>query len=472
MFIIIIMIQLVDRKREMEFLEDMYLRNGASLIILYGRRRTGKSRLLVESLKNQNGIYFMATQSNLEENLKKLSGIIGDRIKDDIFSRISFRGIEDLLIEFAKRMERETILVIDEFPYLFNNRPSLLSELQRVWDLVLKETDIKIVLCGSSISMMEQKVLSRSSPLYGRREGQWRLMPLPIGHLTEFLPKYGSDDIVRTYSVCDGIPEYLLKFDGKNSFRWNIDNRLLRKGEYLSDEGRILLLQEFSKIGNYASILEAVSMGRGKQKDISDQTGMDKGMVSKYIYNLKEAGYVEYEVPYGSTRRNKRGRYIFADNYMDFYFSFIHPNMTELELDILKYESIREGLDTWIGRKFERIVRDLMKRTGSFSEVAPWWEGEEEIDVLARDGKKKKILAGDLKWRNRKYSGEDLGRFLERVERFPKPEKYGRISFVVSRNGFRKNVIDEMENAGIFYLDLKELKEPILKSRFDPRDVL
>lgn len=470
MFIIIIMIQLVDRRREMEFLEDMYSRNGASLIILYGRRRTGKSRLLVESLKRKNGIYFMATQSNLEDNIKKLSTILGDRLRDDIFSRTPFRGLEDLLTEFVKRMEKKTILVIDEFPYLFNNRPSLLSELQRVWDLVLKETDIKMVLCGSSISMMEQKVLSRSSPLYGRREGQWRLMPLPVGKVKEFLPDYNWEDIIRTYSICDGIPEYLLKIQGDRPFKWNIDNRVLRKGEYLSEEGRILLLEEFSRIGNYMFILEVISMGRRRQKDISDQTGMDKGMVSKYIFNLREAGYVDYDVPYGSTKRNKKGRYVLSDNYMDFYFSFIHPNRTELELDTLKYDTIEEDLDTWMGRKFERIVRDLMLRTGSFSEVTSWWEGEDEIDVIARDRKNKEILLGDLKWRNRKYGGEDLGRFLDRCDKIKRPGNYTETRFVASRKGFRKNVEDEMEEVGIPRFDLKSLEDPILRSRFDPRD--
>ena len=461
------MSQLIDRVREMSLLKDIYSREGARLFILYGRRRTGKSRLLMESLKGEDGLYYMAVETALEDNLSILSKRMGEFLGDGTFHRITFGGIEEILDEFSSRAPAGTVLVIDEFPYLFKYRPYILSEIQRVWDLVLSERDIKIVLCGSSISMMENKVLSRSSPLYGRREGQWKLMPLPIGNIKDFLPSYDLEDIFRTYSVCDGIPEYLLKFRKDRGFFWNLDNRVLRKGEYLSDEGRILLLQEFSNISNYTYILEAVSCGIGRQKEISDRTGMDKGMISKYISNLTLAGFLEYQIPFGTKKWNRMGRYIFSDNYMQFYFRFIQPQRTEMELDTLDYNMIKEGFEMSMGRIFEKGVIDMMKRSGKFSQVSPWWYKEDELDVVALDKGGKEVLLGDLKWRNRRYSGDDLGRFLERCEKVPVNRK--KINFIVSRNGFRSNILGEMEDKGLLHFLLDDLKAAVSSSSFDPR---
>ncbi|HHD16461.1 MAG TPA: ATP-binding protein [Euryarchaeota archaeon] len=470
MFIILLMSQLVDRKDEMDCLKEIYHGDGSALFILYGRRRTGKTRLLIESLKGENGLYYMAIESTIEDNLKSLSERMSVFLGDGSFSRIRFNGFEDLLSEFVSRAHGNPILIIDEFPYMFKFRPALLSELQRVWDQKLKNKGMKLVLCGSSISMMEQKLLSRSSPLYGRREGQWKLEPLPPGFISAFLPSYGMDDIVRTYSVCDGIPEYILKFRPEKGFEWNLDNRVLKKGRYLSEEGSILLLQELNNIGNYVRILETISLGKNRQKEIAESTGMDKGMVSKYLHNLVTIGYLEYISPFGARRKSRMGMYVFSDNYMDFYFRFIYPNSTELQTGILGFDMIKEDFNTYMGRTFEKLVRLIILRTGSFKEVAPWWHGEDEIDIICRDERRKELLIGDIKWRNRQYSGADLSTFMERCGRLSFKGPFRKRVFIVSRKGFRRNIISELDDEGILHFDLERIGPYILDSRFDPRE--
>jgi hypothetical protein len=469
MFIILIMCQLVDRTIEMDLLKEIYDRDGPSMFILYGRRRTGKTRLLLESIKGRKGLYFMAVESTLDENLKVLAKRMGNFLGDDSFSRISFTGLEDLLSEFCKNAENDSILVIDEFPYLFNYRPALLSELQRFWDHGLQGKDLKLVLCGSSISMMEQKVLSRSSPLYGRRIGQWRLEPLLPGYLKEFLPSYDIEDLIRTFAVCDGIPDYLLKFHRNKSFKWNMDQNVLRKGMHLSEEGKILLLLDLRNISNYVRIMESISKGYGRMSEISISTGMDKSMLSKYIFNMMTIGYIEYNSPFGASSRNRSGRYMLSDNYMDFYFRFLHGNASELEYGNLKFDNIKSDFDRYLERSFEKLVRKIMHSTGKFKIVSSWWHKDHEIDVVALDEVNREILLGDIKWRNRQYSLNDLERFQNHITNFKLKDDYRKVLFIVSKMGFKKNVADLIDEMNIIRLDLPMIEDSILASNFDPR---
>lgn len=469
MFISIIMIQLIDRVDEIRLLNEIYDSSGPSLFILYGRRRTGKTRLLLESIKSRNGLYYMAVESTLRENISSLSRKMGEFLKDDQFSRISYDGIEDILSEFIKKTESDSILLIDEFPNLFKYRPALLSELQRFWDHGTEGTDLKLVLCGSSISMMEQKVLSRSSPLYGRRSGQWKLQPLLPGYIKGFLPSFEIEDIVRTYGVCDGIPEYLLKFHNELSFEQNMDINVLRKGIPLSEEGKILLLLDLRNISSYVSIMGSISCGNSRLKDISTSTGLDKGMVSKYISNLLMIGYIEYLSPFGSTPRNRSGRYVLSDSYMDFYFRFLHRNASELEAGTMGFDTIRVDFERYLGPVFEKLIKKIISATGRFNTVSSWWHRGHEIDIVALDQKKKEILLGDIKWRNRKYSRKDLDTFLDHCLFFPEKKGYEVRRFMVSKSGFKDSVTEEMNNNRILSFDLAGIEANILGSKFDPR---
>ncbi len=463
------MCQLIDRTVEMDLLNEIYDSKGPALFILYGRRRTGKTRLLLESIKDRRGLYFMAVESTLDENINVLARRMGDFLGEDSFPRILFTGLEDLLIEFCKTAENGSILIIDEFPYLFNYRPALLSELQRFWDHGLEGKDLKLVLCGSSISMMEQKVLSRTSPLYGRRKGQWRLEPLQPGYLKEFLPSFGIEDMIKTYAVCDGIPEYLLKFDNTKGFKWNMDRNVLRKGMHLSEEGKILLLLDLRNISNYVRIMESISKGHGRMHEISSSTGMDKGMVSKYIFNLMTIGYLEYVSPFGASSRNRSGRYILSDNYMDFYFRFLHGNASELEAGSLNFDSIKDDFDRHMGRVFEKLLIRIMVATGKFKTVSPWWHKDHEIDIVAFDERNNVILLGDIKWRNRQYSGKDLEKFLDHIGRFPFLKDKNKTLFIVSRTGFKDSITDELDGMNIYTFDIDSIEKHILRSEFDPR---
>ncbi|AEH24538.1 ATP-binding protein [Pyrococcus yayanosii] len=432
----------VDRERELEFLERRYSSEKAELIIIYGRRRIGKTELLLHFAKDKPYVYFLATEKPYHENIRDLQRLMAEFLGDPLFSRISFGNIDELLMAFAEKIgDERVVLIIDEFPVLIENYRPVLSLLQRAWDLKLSKTKLMLILCGSSVSTMETEVLGYKSPLYGRRTGQWKVDEIPFFNISEFLPSYSVENLIKVYGVVGGIPAYLLQFDPEKSFKENVVENVLSKGSYLYEEAEILLREELREPANYFAILEAIASGRTRFGEIVSATGLDKSLVSKYLTVLQRLGIVEREVPITATHKeaSKRGLYSISDNYFAFWFRYVLPNRSHLEAGLAEevWERSREDFDAYMGTVFESLVRKpgvFLRLTGfRFTKLGRWWHKNEEIDVVALDGEEERALLVEVKWKDltaREARGilKDLERKAELLRLDSWEKRYGLVA--------------------------------------------
>jgi len=228
------MLKFVDRESELQFLEKKYKSGQAEFIILYGRRRIGKTELLLRFAENKRILYFLGRLESKEDTIRRLNHSLIDFFKDFDMLKSPLRNWDDVFDYLGKKAENSRFVVaFDEFPLIIEKFPEVISVLQDKWDNVLRKTKIMLILSGSSISMMEKHTLSYKSPLYGRRTGQWQLNKLKIKHLKEFFPKYTLEDLLLVYSCLDTIPGYLVKFSPATDIWENIKDKMLSKGEFL-----------------------------------------------------------------------------------------------------------------------------------------------------------------------------------------------------------------------------------------------
>jgi len=414
----------INRKSELEFLEKAYSSNRAEFLVIYGRRRIGKTELLLHFARDKPYVYFLTTEKPYRENLRELQRLLAEFLGDELFGKVIFDGIDELLMAFADRIgDDRVILIIDEFPLLIEHYRPVLSLLQKAWDLKLSETKIMLILCGSSVSAMETDVLGYRSPLYGRRTGQWRLTEIPFFHIGEFLPGYTVEDLVKVYGVVGGIPAYLLQFNPDKGFDENVVENVLSKGAFLYEEAEVLLREELREPANYFAILQAVASGRSKFGEIVNATGLDKSLVSKYLAVLQRLGIVEREVPVTVTWKevSKRGLYSIADNYFAFWFRYVLPNKSYLEAGMGEevWERSAEDFNAYMDSVFEKLVRTpkvFFKLTNfRFTKLGRWWRKKEEIDLVALNDRERKALFVEVKWKDLK-EGEAKG-ILKDLER-------------------------------------------------------
>jgi AAA+ ATPase superfamily predicted ATPase len=315
--------QFIDREEEVRMLEERFGSGAPEFIMIYGRRRVGKTELVSQFIKGKPCVYFLAEEKRYADNLDEMKGIMGDALKDEEFKLIRFENWVQIFKGFLARARGRTIVVIDEFPYLVAAEKAVPSEFQKIWDMHLSKSDTMLVLVGSSVSMME-KLLGRKSPLFGRRTAQIEIKPVDVFRVKEFLPDYPMRERIRAYGCADGIPLYLRQFNSKLTFFDNVKNSFLRRDALLYAEAEILLKQEFREPANYFAILKAISFGNERQNEIANYTGIDKSIISKYLQNLEEVRIVKREYPV-TERKERRGsaRYVFSDNYFRFWFRFV-----------------------------------------------------------------------------------------------------------------------------------------------------
>jgi len=406
--------QFINREKELEWLRKAYKDARNSFLIIYGRRRVGKTELIKHFSKEKDHVYFLATTKSEKENLRDLQNIMADFLKDEIFKKIEFGGWEDLFEEFTKKVGRSLIISIDEFPCLIEHNKAIPSIFQKIWDENLKDKQVMLILCGSSIGMMETEVLGYKSPLYGRRTGQWKLEPFKFRELRQFFPNSSFEDRLQFFSFLDGIPEYLNKMDAQKSPIWNLKNRIFKKGEYLYEEAENLLRQEFREPRNYFSILQAIAEGNTRYGTICNRAGLDKSMASQYLKNLIDLHVIRKEFPVTQKKESRNAHYSLSDNYYDFWFEFIYPSKSLIEEDKqeLLVNKIQEQLKMHFSSVFEQVCRGMIwKLHQDFTRVGLWWQGDEEIDVMGLNEKENIILLGECKWSKNKVDGgllEDL----------------------------------------------------------------
>ena len=396
--------QFIDRTDELRILENRYESNRPEFVIIYGRRRVGKTELVLNFIKNKPNVYFLAEERQDAENLREMQEMMGEFIGDDEFKLIRFDNWVDLFKGFLKRAEKRSVIIIDEFPYLIKKNPAIPSEFQKIWDLYLSKSNMVLILIGSSISMMEG-LLGRKSPLYGRRTGQLEIKPIGIFDVKEFLPKYSIEDHINVYSCVDGIPLYLKQFSDKLPFYGNIKRVFLNRDALLYSEAEILLKQEFREPANYFSILRALSFGYTRHNEIVDYTSLDKTIISKYIQNLERIKIIRREYPVTERKeKRKNARYTFTDNYFRFWFRFIYPNKTLIEKgeagQVIR--AIKQDYGSYLGHIFEDVGREFLWKVVpfQFTKIGRWWHKDKEIDLVGISEQAREIGFFEVKWKS------------------------------------------------------------------------
>ena len=454
----------IGREQELAFFEDAYHASGGQLVVLYGRRRIGKTEILRRFCEGKSHVFYSCREMSDGKQLAAFSQRVLKSARADalIFNQISafqdweaaFSGFIALSAGDAKKL-----LIIDEFPYMCKGDPSIPSILQTLWDERLKNQDVMIVLCGSAMSFMEEKILSEKAPLYGRATGIYKLNELPFGDAIQFFPRYSDEDKTLAYAILGGIPHYLRQFDPALSLRENIVKNVLTKGCALYSEVEFLIRQELREPALYNTLIEAVALGNTQLNDIYTKTGMDKSKISVYLKNLIELRIVEREFSVLSNVKelatSTRGLYRITDNFFRFWFRFVFPNQTDLEIgDAVGVcaHVVGPQLNDFASSVFEAVCRAYIRKKNRSGELpfrlakmGRWWGKlntvASEIDILAVDAKSKHYILGECKFRNAIMDIDDLDRLIEKSAICKTGETIQYMLF--SKSGFSEKLISQ-----------------------------
>ena len=423
----------INREQDLSFLESRYLSKDAELVVVYGRRRIGKTDTIVQFMRNKPSVYFLATYKSLLDNVNDLRRKFSLFLKDGLFERVAFKNFDDLFEEFVKRMDdkKKVVVVIDEFPLLIDRDKAIPSIFQKLWDECLGRRNIMLILCGSSVSMMETEVLGYRSPLYGRRTGQWMMDELAIWDVRKFFPKYSPEEAVSVYAILGGVPGYLVKFDDKKGVEENVREKILHRGEFLYEEPEFLMREELRDPSNYFSIMRAIAAGKSSFGEIVNETSLDKTLISKYLDVLQRLKLIYRELPLPLSSKEvirlKKGRYVIGDRFFQFWFNFVYPFRSDIESEVLEppLRAFHRDFPAFTGSVFESLIRkkQILSKILPFdpSKVGRWWHGDKELDVVAMNGDA--FAALEVKWHDFKERAEvedaleGLSKKMEGLER-------------------------------------------------------
>jgi hypothetical protein len=420
----------VGRDAELHLLDRLWERPGATLLILYGRRRVGKTRLLTywlqrgaegeigAHLPSRRVLYWVAEPSSALDQLRSFSQAVYNFANPAAPAPLDFTYAtwSQAWQQVAALAQSERLaLFIDEFTYLLEIDPSIAGQLQNLWDHTLSQANLFLVICGSHLGMMLRHTLSYQAPLYGRATAQLRLQPLPFGATARYFPRYDADERVAIYAIWGGIPAYWERVNSDLTIPENIRHELLTPNNLMQAEPRLLLQDFVSDPHNYVGILRAIANDARTQKEISAFTGLAQGHISQYLSTLQEAGFVERRVPVTQGERSRLGRYHIVDPYLRFYYRFLANRQTQLALGIQDQalEEIKRHLRDFIGANtWEELCREWLLRAsaiGAFprlvDQVGSVWTRAAQVDVAGINPMEKLLVLGECKW-----SAEPQGR--------------------------------------------------------------
>lgn len=459
----------INRHQELDALEQMFQSGVAEFFVLYGRRRVGKTELLTQFCKRKRSIYFLASQLKTQDQLRQLTETSRHVINDPLLQSLVFDDWESAFIYFAQQAREERlVLVLDEFQYLCEDSPALPFLIQRFWDLHGKNSKLFLILCGSQVSFMEREVLAERSPLYGRRTGQLRLMPLSYRDSGYFFSGQSAKEKLIRYGITGGIPAYLNQLNTPQApVEQQIKDQLLTPQRYLFDEVNFLLRSELREPRTYASLLHAIAGGATRLNEISQRVGLDPTNANKYLSVLRELGLIKRETPVTerAPQKSRKGLYKIADNYVKFWFRFVLPNRSLIEsrnADLVYQQMIAPHLSQYMGSIFEDVCRQYVERYWEERlKVAPirvgaHWGSDLEIDVLTEniDGSH---WFGECKWWNSPVGENILNRLIENAEKVHDQWKRNPRYVLFSANGFTEALQQRAAKEGVFLIEADDL---------------
>ena len=441
----------IGRQQELETLEREW-REGNGFIVVYGRRRVGKTRLIKRFAENKRALYFLASKEDEALNRQRFARDVATFTDNALLAKAHVDDWRTLFQALAQGVGGEPyLLIIDEFPYLASVNPAFPSIMQYVWDEILAGTGVTLVLCGSSVSMMYDKVLAHKSPLYGRRTAQLRLRPLSFHEVSDAFPEATFDQVMESYALTGGIPKYLEFMTPGSDIELAIEQNVLSTSGFLYEEPLFLLSEEGRSYGGALSILSAVALGNRKTHEIATFLSRKATDLSPYLRQLMELGLLERQVPFDERypERSKNGLYRVADNFMRFWFTYVHPFRGELEMGNMrpsKDAMCRTLRSKFIPFAFEEVSAEAFAelcRTGEVefepSRIAGYWnrKGSVELDVCALDATAPRAFVGECKCYERKQVGIAEWRALvEKATQVPSLREREVIFGLFSHTGF------------------------------------
>ncbi len=457
------------REEELRKLNKRYADDKFECIIIYGRRRVGKTALINEFCKGKPTVFFSALNTTGKENLEALSRAIMSYERPDLESAPEFRSYDDAFDELtALSKEQRIIFVIDEYPYLAKAKPVISAMLQHIIDHKWTESKMYLILCGSSMSFMENQVLGKESPLYGRRTGQFRIEPLDYRETAVFHPNLSAEDNSLIYGITGGVPHYINKLDVRDSVDEALLDNFFDRSSYLYEEPGNLLKQELREPAIYNAIIKAIADGASRMNDIRLKVGEDNSVVSKYLRTLMDLGIVQKETPV-TEKPGKKTIYLLADNFFRFWYRFVPGNMSAIDSGRIARSypvAVKQYLPDYMGLVFEKMCRDYLLYYAEnlpieLGETGQWWgtdpkaKKQVQIDIIGTPVAGNEYIIGSCKYRNEKIGMDELELLRNYASVFGKGSRYH--YYIFSKGGFTDGLLQAQEHGEVRLITLEDL---------------
>ena len=476
----------VGRKGELQTLASFYQSASAGLLILYGRRRIGKTRLITHFLEQHPEtptFYWVATTHSEAYQLRDFSQAIihhDPRLAGPPTEEFTFSGWEQALNHLADVValnDQPHLVVLDEFTYLLRNEPAISSVFQKAWDQRLSHIpQLKLILTGSLIGMMAREVFAYQAPLYGRATAQIRLRPLPYAAVTELLPERPADERVAIFGVSGGVPAYLELFTHTGNFVSALRDHCLVPGSMMMSDPAVILYEQLQEPQTYESVLSAVASGFHQWSDIAKMAGVTETALGHYLKVLQELEFVERREPVLARPTGKRGRYFVADHFLRFYYRFVVPQLGPIERGYQEAAAakINAELRPFLGEYvFEELCREWVWAAAMAGEVdfvpevvGSYWRTYRgtavQLDVVAAAPREKRLLIGEAKWGRDRLGRRLLTDLIQRSRRMPQVTEGWNTQYALfARAGFTDALAEEANARDALLISLEQLEETL-----------
>jgi len=448
----------INRIQEMSTLEKQYSVESSTMVIVYGRRRVGKTSLINEFIKRHSDtLYFLATEESEAQNLKYFKEQVAEYTGNELLksAAVDWLSVFKVLIEY--KTDTKKIIVIDEFQYIGNSNKAFPSVMQKIWDTLLKDANVMLVLCGSLISLMKSQTLEYGSPLYGRRTAQIKLKQIPFHFYHEFYEHKSNDELLPFYAVTGGVPKYIETFSDAHDVFQGIKDNILNPQSYLYEEPYFLLQKEVSEIGSYFSLMKAIAMGNRKLSEIASSIEIKQTSLTKYLKVLTDLDLIEREIPVTEAmpEKSKSGLYKIKDNYIAFWFKFVYPYMGYLEKGETDFvmSQIRKGfVQNYASFVYEDVCREMMWELSAkgywnfhFNKIGKYWGNKaNETDIVAIDSEGKNLVLGECKYSSSEKGLSVLHSLQEREHGLKVLTNSEYVEYIIfSASGFTQGLMDE-----------------------------
>lgn len=419
----------VGREKELKFLKEKYNSEKSEFIIIYGRRRLGKTKLLQESIKNnKNSLYFLLTKETPEINLIRFKDILSKVLNNSLLNDIIANSWEEYFSKIKDLLPKDFTIIFDEIPYLFSQNKSITSQFQKIYDEYLLNKKINLILCGSSISIMDE-ISSYSSPLYGRRTGKINLKAFNIIETKSYLSKIKNlEEIFKYQLIFGGIPYYLKQINQDLSFEDNISNLFLSDLSIFDDEVSFLLKEEFREVRNYISILRSISKGYNTLTRIAENSLIERSTLSKYLISLEKLDLISQNISFFDKENSKKTIYKINDNFIFIWFSIFEKQKQYIINDLTKKNIISQLIPQNLGYLFEKECKIIL--SNRYFKIGSFFNKEGvEVDLVC-ENEDKSLDVYECKFKKGINEKEEIYKLEKKLSSFPSFVKINKVSLI------------------------------------------